>query len=262
MLPGILKVRARRISQQKETPVSTKTILVAQAAFSVLIVSAALLCQTTSATRGSSAALEFPVTMRRNVVAGATAVGTRVEAKLTVATLVNGAVVPKDAIFSGEVTESEAKSVNCPSRLSIYLDAVRWKNGSTPRVLQLTQKVYLTSWYYAAVTQSLQQPSDDNSLAGAIPVDTPPAMGHRKNTRTNPPYSDPGHQTFPAHDPDRKDDTSSGTSNASQRRVLMKNVESTRNSEGATLTCKHSNIKLDRTTTYVFAPGGAGAGPG
>src|SRR5271167_996536 len=53
--------------------------------------------------------LEFPVFMRQKVVAGTTPVGTKVEAKLAVATLVNGTVVPQDALFSGEVTESVAK---------------------------------------------------------------------------------------------------------------------------------------------------------
>jgi len=38
--------------------------------------------------------------------------------------------------------------------------------------------------------------------------------------------------------------------------VLMKNVESTRSSEGAViLTSQHSNIKLDKSTTYVLAAG-------
>src|SRR5277367_862904 len=49
---------------------------------------------------------EFPVTMRQNVKAGKTPVGTKIEARLTIATLVNGAVIPAGAIFSGEVFAS------------------------------------------------------------------------------------------------------------------------------------------------------------
>jgi hypothetical protein len=42
----------------------------------------------------------------------------------------------------------------------------------------------------------------------------------------------------------------------SNHRVLMKNVESTRNNDGAVaITCKRSNIKLDRLTLYVLAAG-------
>ncbi len=48
--------------------------------------------------------------MRQNVVAGKTPVGTKVEAKLTIATLVKGTVIPEGAVFSGEVVDSVAKS--------------------------------------------------------------------------------------------------------------------------------------------------------
>ena len=43
----------------------------------------------------------------------------------------------------------------------------------------------------------------------------------------------------------------------------MKDVDSTRNSDGAvTLNSKRSTIKLDKTTTYVFAAGDLAGGPG
>src|ERR1700722_18474581 len=53
-----------------------------------------------SAVPSSASAQEFSVTMRQNVVAGKTPVGTKVEAKLTIATLLKGAVIPQGAIFS------------------------------------------------------------------------------------------------------------------------------------------------------------------
>src|SRR5277367_4444886 len=59
-----------------------------------------------SAAASVASVQEFPVTMRQNVKAGKTPVGTKVEAKLTTATLVKGAVIPAGAIFSGEVVES------------------------------------------------------------------------------------------------------------------------------------------------------------
>ena len=58
------------------------------------------------------------MTMRENVVAGKTPVGTKVEAKLTIATLFEGTVIPMDATFSGEVTESREKSDTEPSHLA------------------------------------------------------------------------------------------------------------------------------------------------
>ena len=80
--------------------------------------------------------------MQEKVAAGITKVGTTVHAKLTISTLVHGTVVPRDAVLSGEVTESEAKSADAPSKLGIRMDLAQWKNGSLPI------KVYLTEWYY------------------------------------------------------------------------------------------------------------------
>jgi hypothetical protein len=75
-------------------------------------------------------------------------------------------------------------------------------------------------------------------------------------------YPDPNNpisqQKFPGRDDGRDLDPStpdSLASNISKHRVLMKNVVSLRNGDGVvTLASKHSNIKLDKTTTYVLAP--------
>ena len=74
-------------------------IAVGRAAFPVVLVSAVLLSQellgqTTPAAHSFPAGLNFPVNMRQTVAAGKTPVGTKVQAKLTVATLVGGVVVP------------------------------------------------------------------------------------------------------------------------------------------------------------------------
>ncbi len=227
----------------------TKTIA---AVLTFLIGSAALLSQGTPAAPSSSAGLELPVIMRQNVAAGATPVGTNVEAKLTVATLINGVVVPTDAILSGEVTESVAKSATNPSRLAIRMDSAQWKNGSATKVLQLTKKVYLTAWYYPALTPS---PLDVSS-------GLPDAGNRPRNWGANGAYPgqrNPTAPPFPGTDDSSKDTgpaPPAPASNISPHRMPMKNVESTNNPEGAiTLTCKRSNIKLDKTTTYVFAAG-------
>ncbi len=234
-----------------------KTIAAGNAMLTVLLGSAALLSQSPPVAPSSSAGLEFPVIMRQNVAAGATPVGTKVEAKLAVATLVSGVVVPQDAILSGEVTESVAKSASGPSRLAIRMDSAQWKNGSVPRVLQLTKKLYLTAWYYPAA-----MPSQDFSAG------LPDAASHAKVWNGTGVYPGQRNPTSPPSPPlDTGTDTSPAppalASRISMHRVPMKNVEPLRNTEGAvTLTSKRFNIKLDKTTTYVFAEVGLAIGPG
>ena len=140
--------RGALFCQPKGKKMFRKTFSAACALLTVVVVSGALLGQqppsAPHSSSSSSLGLELPVTMRQNVTAGTTAVGTKVQAKLAVATLVNGVVVPRDAILSGEVIESVAKSPTDPSRLAIRMDVAQWKNGSAPL------KVYLTPWYYAS----------------------------------------------------------------------------------------------------------------
>lgn len=171
----------------------------------------------TTAASGAASVQEFPVTMRQNVVAGKTPVGTKVEAKLTIATLVKGAVIPEGAIFSGEVIDSAAKSKTDPSRLAIRMDSVQWKNGSKPIT------VYLTAWYYPLTMREIEIRPEG--------VDIP-------NPRMPP---DP----LPPPPP-----------RVAESRVAMKNVGSARGADGTiTLSSAKSNIKLDKTTTYVLATG-------
>jgi hypothetical protein len=77
-----------------------------------------------------------------NVAAGKTPVGAKIKARLAVATLIDGKVIPRSAVFSGEVIDSAAKTATDPSRLAIRMDSVVWKKGSA----SLT--AYLTAWYY------------------------------------------------------------------------------------------------------------------
>src|SRR6202521_4525131 len=135
--------------------------------------------QPTPTAPGPSGALEFPVVMRQNVAAGTTPVGTKVQAKLAVATLVDGVVVPRDAVFSGEVTESVAKSATDPSRLAIRMDSAQWKKGSTPVVLSLAPKVYLTAWYYPVAETRAHDLSDQSP-------DDAPSWNHRNRPPTSP----------------------------------------------------------------------------
>ncbi len=222
----------------------SKTIAAAQAALTIVLASAALLRQQTPAAPSSSLGLELPVIMRQNVAAGKTPVGTKVQANLVVATLVNSVVIPRDALLSGEVTESVAKSKTDPSHLAIRMDSAQWKNGSAPI------KLYLTAWYYPPEpmpAQSLSyQPADEaNSIKNWN------GMGQYPDKRD--PSSTP---RFPGPDTGKDSPTLPSPSTiTSKHRVLMKNVDSTRANDGAvTLTSSRSNIKIDKLTTYVLAP--------
>lgn len=83
----------------------------------------------------------FPVVFQRSVTAGKTPVGTTIQATLSLATLLNGTVVPQNARFSGKIVVSQARTKNQASRLSIRMDSVSWKNGSAP------VKVFLSDWF-------------------------------------------------------------------------------------------------------------------
>lgn len=212
----------------------------------LVLCAAALLGQSKPATSPSIAGLEFPVHMRQNVEAGKTLVGTEIQAKLDVATLVNGVVVPEGAILSGEVTESAAKSGAEPSRLAIRMDSAQWKNGAVPAAVTFASKVYLTVWYYQAVPLSSQGPEN-------LPDASHSGTQHRGGSAT---YPDPNTSASPPYSRGNtgRDRDLTPRPTVSQQRIPMKNVESVRSGDGAVaLTSKRSNIKLDKSTTYVLA---------
>jgi hypothetical protein len=207
----------------------------------------------------SYSGVELPVVMRKKIVAGVTPVGTVVQANLAVATLVDGVVVPENAILSGEVTESAAKSATDPSRLAIRMDSARWKIHGSSQVLKLIHQVYLTAWSYPTTST----PFPD---LGYQAPDLTSAQRSRSRLASYP-------GTPPGQRPQGPDDGSDSpasttqpapttTSSAAPHRVLIKDVESTRARDGAVaLTSRHSTIKLDKSTTYVFAGGGLAGGP-
>ena len=195
-----------------------------------------------SSSANSSAVREFPVILQQNVVAGKTLVGSKVMAKLEVATLMNGAVIPRNAVFAGEVIESSAKTATEPSRLAIRMDSVKWKNGAA------AFSVYLTSWYYPTMDQMGQ-----NLQYG-------PEQPANRTWNGQGQYPDPNskvYKPFPGGDSDKgggaPDTPSSASSN---RRVLMKDVASVSGDTGAiAIVSKTANLKLDKLTTYVLATG-------
>jgi len=195
-------------------------------AWVVVSASAVLSGQTKTPVVGTPGRQEFPVTMRQNVVAGKTAVGTKVAARLELATLVKGTVIPQGAIFSGEVIESAAKTATEPSRLAIRVDSAQWKKGSA------SIKAYLTEWYYP--------PRMGVETASLDADEVSPIRKTRRDSMANSP-------NFPGSPPEPP-------LGISDKRILIKDVEAARRSDGAiTLCSKQVNIKLDRSTTYVLA---------
>ena len=180
--------------------------------------------------------------MEQNVAAGKTPVGSKIHAKLEVATLIGGTVVPRNAVFSGEVIESAAKTATDPSRLAIRIDSVLWKKGSA------SVTAYLTAWYYPlkdATGQDLQYG---------------PTQSAKATWNGQGPYPDPNSKSYkPFPGSDSGNDASAPNtpaSTASNRRALMKDVESAKNNDGIiAIVSKSNTIKLDKLTTYVLATG-------
>jgi len=204
--------------------------------------SAGMLGQQKPANPAVAGAPEFPVVLQQSVTAGKTPVGTEIQAKLGVATLVDGVVIPKDAVFSGEVIASSAKSATEPSRLAIRVHSVQWKQGSTAIT------AYLTAWYYPTVDSAGQD------------LQYRPQQSTKWTWNGLGQYPDPNskvYRPFPGSDTNKGGsvpDTPSSV--ASNRRALMKDVESVKDNDGAlAIVCKRNNIKLDKLTTYVLANG-------
>jgi hypothetical protein len=219
-------------------------MLTLKMAVSTLVLSMAcsypLLGQQKGPEAGPPKVQEFPVILQQTVTAGKTPVGTKIQAKLWVATLVDGKVIPRNAVFSGEVVESLGKTKTDPSRVVLRMDSVQWKDGSA------AVKVYLTAWYYPARTASGQD------------LQYGPQQPANRTWNGEGQYPDPNskvYKPFPGGSSDQKSAVpDTPTAIAGNHRVLMEDVESTRGSDGAVaLVSKRTNIKLDKLTTYVLA---------
>jgi len=167
--------------------------------------------QKQAGTGSANGVQEFPVVFKNSVSSGKTPSGTKVQARLAIATLVNGTVLPQGATFSGEVVVSKAKTKNEPSRLSVRMDLVSWKNESRPI------RVFLSEWFYN-IAGNLGQGSQSAPVLFNDSVYPAPVV---QNTAIYP------------------------------HRERMKDVDIERSSNGSvTLVCKHCTIKIDRSTTY------------
>jgi hypothetical protein len=185
---------------------------------------------------------DFPVILQQNVMAGKTPVGTKIQARLTIATLFNGTVIPRNAVFSGQVIESAAKTATEPSRLSVLIDSAQWKGGSA------AMKFYFTGWYYPTTTESGQD------------LQYGPQQPANRTWNGQGQYPDPNskvYRPFPGGDSDQGSAVpDTPTSATSKNRAMMKDVEAQRSGDGGVaVISKHANIKLEKYTTYVFETG-------
>jgi hypothetical protein len=165
-----------------------------------------------------SGAQEFPVVFQSRVTSGKTSSGTKIQAKLSMATLLNGIVVPRNATFSGQVVISDAGGKNKPSRLSVRMDLVSWKDRS------MSVKIFLTEKFYAIPVGNLVQSSQSGPVLWNDSISSPP----------------------PA--------PKAATSPQLER---MRDVQIERGNDGTiTLFSERHPIKIDRSTTYVLTTDG------
>jgi hypothetical protein len=190
-----------------------------------------------SRSSSSSVLRQFPVVLQQNVEAGKTPVGTKIQAKLAVATLFHGILIPQNAVVSGVIFESVRKSADAPSRLGIRMENARWQNEST-----CMMKAYLMPLYYAMAAQSAQalpngsaDPEDSRTLNG-------PAQSSSPMYRPFPDNSEASREAIP-------DAPVLSNRPVSMKDVGMEPVED----GGVALVSEHTNIKLHKMTTYVLA---------
>lgn len=185
-------------------------------------------------TSSSDALHEFPLVLQQSIESGKAKIGTKVQAKLAVATMFDGTVIPRNAVFSGVVIESIPKSAKEPAKIAIRMETAEWKHGSS------SMMAYLLPLYYPATTQAMQN-FEASQESG------PTSNGAQGSSSESP----TSHQSFPSNESQAAIPEISTTSN---RPVQIKNVTvALADDGGAALVSQHSNIKLFKLTTYVFA---------
>ena len=178
---------------------------------------------------------QFPVILQQSVEAGKSPAGTQVQGKLAAATLFNGELIPRNAVTSGVVIESESKKGKDRARLAIRMNTVSWNGGWAPL------NAYLMPLYYPATGQAVPN----------LPYEAPDPDSRTLNgpNQSESPMSRP----FPSGS-ENNQGAIPDVAILSSRPVRMKNVvlEPTSNG-GIALVSEHANIKLFKMTTYVFA---------
>ena len=180
---------------------------------------------------------EFPMVLQQSVEAGKTPAGTQVQGKLAAATLFYGTLIPKNAVASGVVVESESKRGKDRARLAIRMNTVSWNGGWTPL------NAYLMPLYYPATGQAVPNLPNESPDPDSRTLNGPNQSSESPMSR---PFAGGGSEANQGAIPD--------VAILSSRPVRMRNVvlEPTSNG-GIALVSEHANIKLFKMTTYVFA---------
>jgi hypothetical protein len=221
----------------KGMPMFIRRILVQSAVLGFW--SAAALAQKIPPSSPQPALHEFPLTLQQSIESGKAKIGTKVQAKLATATLFQGTVIPRNALFSGVVVESDAKTAKERAKLAIRMETAEWKDHST------SLKAYLIPVYYTATTQAVP------SLPNGSPD---PSSRTLNGEQANSPMQRPS----PSTDSQMSQTAIPDSPSTLNRPVPMKNVTLALADEGgAALVSEHANIKLYKLTTYVFAAGEA-----
>jgi hypothetical protein len=179
---------------------------------------------------------EFPVILQESVEAGKTPAGTKVQGKLADATLFNGTLIPKNAVASGVVVESESKKGQERARLAIRLNTVSWNGGWAPLY------AYLMPLYYPATGQAAPNLPNESPDPDSRTLNGPNQSSQSPMSRPFPIGSEASQGAIP------------DVAILSSRPVRMKNVVLEPTSTGGiALVSEHANIKLFKMTIYVFA---------
>jgi hypothetical protein len=182
---------------------------------------------------------EFPVMLQQSVEAGKTPVGTKVKGRLAVATQFQGTVIPRNAVVSGVVFESVAKSAKGPSRLGIRMESATWKDRSA-----CMMKAYLMPLYYPLTTQPVQ----------GLPIESPDPNSRTLNGPNQSGSSPMSPPSFSGSNSEGVQEAIANIPTISSRPVSMKNVTMEPvPDDGIELVSQHDNIKLHKMTTYVLA---------
>jgi hypothetical protein len=180
---------------------------------------------------------QFPVILQQSVEAGKSPAGTQVQGKLAAATLFNGTPIPKNAVTSGVVVESESRKGEVRARLAIRMNTVSWNGGWAPIY------AYLMPLYYPAAGQP--EPN--------LPIESPDPNSRTLNG-PNQASESPMSRPFQSGGPEANQGAIPDVATLASRPVRMKDVvlEPTSNG-GIALVSEHANIKLIKMMTYVFA---------
>jgi hypothetical protein len=171
--------------------------------------------------------LEFPLELRQKIVAGQTPAGSAVEAKLVIATLVRGVVIPEGAMFSGTVEESVARAGNTPSRLRIHITAAKWNAGS------MTVNLYITNTCYPHRRSALEK---EDSLSGLQKRQDEILQAQQHGG------------VIPMLDTEKP-----GASSRYEHRTVLEDTKGERDEDGRiAILSEKSNLKLDAGRVYGF----------